>query len=196
MLRGSSCEPCLKVGGNSVSAACGCEGFHPQNAPMVGAPGSSTEPSRDGPHLVLYDGACGLCHGLVQFILARDPGGLFHFASLQSPVAVRYLSPFGVLPSQLTTVFVVADYPKPGRSFRVRARAVLFIGRALGWPWRLVSLLGVFPTAWLDRAYDWVARHRHRFFGRRETCLVPPTEYRERFLDQDPSLSRRSEIQG
>ncbi len=137
----------------------------------------------DGPHLVLYDGHCGLCHGLVQFVLDRDAGGRFHFASLQGPAAATHLARFGGVPSRLSTVYLVANYREDKPKCLVKARAALFILVSLGWPWRAVLLLGVLPTGWLDRGYDLVARHRHRVLGRRETCLMPRPEHRNRFLD-------------
>ena len=150
---------------------------------MTAAKGSSPNPSPGGPHLVLYDGTCGLCHGLVKFVLVRDPGGLFHFASLQGPAAARHLAPFGGVPSRLTTVYVITNYPRENRACWVKARAALFLFSAIGWPWRAASMLGVLPTAWLDRGYDLVARNRHRLFGRQEACLTPRPEYRHRFVD-------------
>lgn len=140
-------------------------------------------PIGDGPHLVLYDGECGLCHGLIQFVLPRDPRGVFHFAPLQGPSASIHLAGFGGVPPRLSTVYVVAGYRGDHPERLVKARAALSIAKFLGWPWRAALVLAVFPTAWLDWGYDLVARNRHRFLGRRETCLMPRAEYRDRFPD-------------
>lgn len=140
-------------------------------------------PSGGGPHLVLYDGECGLCHGLIQFVLPRDPRGVFHFAPLQGPSASIHLARFGGVPSRLSTVYVVAGYRGDHPECLIKARAALSIAKSLGWPWRAASVFEVLPTAWLDWGYDLIARNRHRFLGRRETCLMPRPEYRDRFLD-------------
>ncbi len=140
---------------------------------MTAAPGKPPSPPTSGPHLVLYDGTCGLCHGLVQFVLPRDPRGRFRFASLQGPAATRHMEPFGGAHSGLTTVCVVTNYQREDRACRVKALAALFVLGSLGWPWRAVSILGLLPAPWLDWGYDLVARNRHRFFGRRETCRLP-----------------------
>ncbi|MGE3310274.1 MAG: thiol-disulfide oxidoreductase DCC family protein [Limisphaerales bacterium] len=152
---------------------------------MVGAENEPRGPGRGGggPHLVLYDGECGLCHGLVEFVLARDRRGVFHFAPLQGPSSAVHLARFGGVPSRLSTIHLVAGYQEGTPACLVKARAVLAITRALGWPWRAVSLLAVLPTAWLDWGYDVVARHRHRFMRRRETCPTPRPEHRDRFVD-------------
>lgn len=142
---------------------------------------------------MLYDGECGLCHGFIRFLLPRDAGGLFHFASLQGAAAARYLAPFGGVPSPLTTVYVVPDYRDNARACWGRSRAALFILGRLGWPWRAARLVGVLPAAWLDLGYDWVARNRHRFWGRQAACLIPRPEYRARFLDINPGTPPRPE---
>jgi predicted DCC family thiol-disulfide oxidoreductase YuxK len=131
--------------------------------------------------LLLYDGSCGFCHGLVRFVLARDPRAMFRFAALQGEAAARALAPFGGVPADLSTFYLVT----PGPVLLVRARASLVVADALGWPWRAAAVLRVLPLAWLDAAYDVVARHRHALFGRRDACYVPRPEERARFLDEE-----------
>ena len=136
-----------------------------------------------GPHLLLYDGTCGLCEGVVQAVLPRDRRGLFHFASLQGAAAGQQLARFSGIPQGLDSFVVIADYRGDSPAALFKARAALFVFRLLGWPWRAASLLRVLPFSWLDRLYDVLARHRYRIFGRRDHCLVPRPEYVNRFLD-------------
>lgn len=146
-----------------------------------------TTTSESGPHLVLYDGQCGLCHGLVRFVLQRDPRGQFHFAALQSAAAARLLAPTGGLPNTLTTLYVLPDYRQShAGTCHIKARGALFILRRLGWPWRSAAWwLGALPAPWLDWGYERIARNRHRFLGPRQTCFRPNPEHRGRFLDTD-----------
>jgi predicted DCC family thiol-disulfide oxidoreductase YuxK len=147
--------------------------------------GNDAQGSRtgSGPHLLLYDGVCGLCHGLVQSVLERDRSGVFHFASLQSPAATEQLARFGDSPSDLDTFVVIVNYRGEPSAQLTKARAALFVLTAVGWPWRAAALLRVLPTALLDRTYDVISRNRYRVFGRRDRCLVPRPEYQCRFLD-------------
>ncbi len=141
------------------------------------------QPPRDaGPHLLLYDGACGLCNRIVQAVLARDRSGMFHFASLQSPAATRFASRFGAEPD-MSTFVVVSNYRTPQSAWLTKGRAAVFVLTAFGGPWKLAALLGLLPSPLLDRIYDVIARNRHRLFPPVERCLVPPPEYRSRFLD-------------
>src|SRR3981189_842412 len=85
------------------------------------------------PHpIILYDGVCGLCNRVNQFVLRRDPEGVFRFASLQSAVAGRILARHGANPEDLDTVYVVVDYELPEERLVPRADAVIFILKQLG----------------------------------------------------------------
>jgi predicted DCC family thiol-disulfide oxidoreductase YuxK len=140
-------------------------------------------------HLLLFDGYCGLCTAFVQFVLPRDPGGIFHFASLSSPEGRSMVGRHGGDPDDVSTVYVVADYQSPEPRALTRSRAALFVLGALGWPWKAATLFGVLPTGLLDHAYDFVARNRYRVFGRREHCLMPRPEWRDRFIDLGTPIS-------
>src|SRR5262249_32795636 len=140
-------------------------------------------PATRGQHLVLYDGVCALCNGLVQFLLARDPEGIFRFASLQSPIGRSVVARFGGGSKDLTTVYFVEKYQTAGARALIRSRAALFVIGQLGWPWKVLRVAGILPTAILDLAYDAVARTRYRVFGRYDQCLAPRPEFRDRFVE-------------
>jgi predicted DCC family thiol-disulfide oxidoreductase YuxK len=124
--------------------------------------------------IVLFDGVCNLCNGFVQFLLARDRRGRFQFASLQSDAARRVLR--GDPPPE--TVVLVAR----GRTY-IKSSAALRIARGLPFPWPLLYGLIVIPGPLRDLVYDWVARHRYAWFGKRESCMLPTPELRQRFLE-------------
>jgi predicted DCC family thiol-disulfide oxidoreductase YuxK len=136
-----------------------------------------------GQHLLLYDGVCGLCDHLVQFVLAHDPRGVFDFAPLQSGTGRAAVAREGGDPDALTSFYVVRDYRTANPRSLVKGRAALFVGGALGWPWRAVGIFGLLPTALLNWGYDIVARYRYRVFGRFEQCALPRPEQRKRFVD-------------
>ncbi len=85
------------------------------------------------PHpIFLYDGVCGLCNRFVQFMLQRDPAGVFRFASLQSELATRILAQHSVEAADLDTLYVVVNYGLPEEQILPRSDAVIFILRHLG----------------------------------------------------------------
>lgn len=81
--------------------------------------------------ILLYDGVCGLCNRMVQYILRRDPEGVFRFAALQSPLAKRVLGRHGADAGDLDSVYVVVDYELPGERLVERSDAVIFVLKQL-----------------------------------------------------------------
>ena len=138
-------------------------------------------------HLVLFDGVCGLCNGLVQFLLKRDTRRVFRFAPLQSVVGQEIVTSIGGDASLPASFHVVAGFEHPGLHTPVftKSRAVLFVARELGWPWRAAGVLRIVPRGILDWLYDRLAQSRYRLFGRYEQCLIPAPEFQDRFIDAD-----------
>ena len=133
----------------------------------------------DKPHaVVLFDGVCNLCNGFVQFVIPRDPDGYFRFAALNSETAARVLSTARQDGPLVDSIVLVE-----GGGVYVRSAAALRIARRLGFPWVLGYGLMIVPRPLRDAIYDLVARRRYGWFGRRETCMVPGPDIRDRFLD-------------
>lgn len=131
---------------------------------------------------MLFDGVCGLCSRVVQFLLARDHRGRFVFAPLQSETGRSWAARFGRDPDVLSSFYVIAGYQSPSPRLFERSRAALFVAGALGWPWTAARVLRLLPRRWLDAAYNVVANNRYRVFGVREQCLMPTPEQRGRFV--------------
>ena len=123
---------------------------------------------------VFFDGGCGLCHGLVRFLLARDRAGAFRFAALDSAAARALLGPGDRAGD--TLVVTVA-----GRVC-TRSEAVLELARRLPAPWAWLAAARILPRGLRDGGYDLVARNRHRW-RRDPGCLVRPPDLARRFLD-------------
>lgn len=137
------------------------------------------------PPILLYDGVCGLCNRLVQFILRRDRHAIFRFASLQNPFAARILVRHGARPTDFDTVYVVLNHELPNESLLSRCDAIIYVLKQLGGPWSLTaSLLRLMPKSLRDSAYNGVARRRYRIFGRSDVCTLPSDADHIRFLDQ------------
>jgi predicted DCC family thiol-disulfide oxidoreductase YuxK len=115
---------------------------------------------------VLFDGTCNLCSNSVRFIRANDPHGRFDFEPLHSPQAAVLLARFGRGPDAPASIVLVQD----GRLFE-RSDAALRIAAELRFPWTLARAFLALPARYRDPVYDWIARNRYRFFGRREAAL-------------------------
>lgn len=134
--------------------------------------------------IILYDGVCGLCNRLVQFLLQHDKRARLRFASLQSDFAEKVLNRHGIDPKDLDTVHVIENYEQPGERVLQRSDAILRAGRELGGFWGASAAVArVAPRALRDLVYRFVATNRYRVFGKYDTCMLPDPNQRSRFLD-------------
>ena len=132
--------------------------------------------------VLLYDGVCGFCNRVVQFALHHDHEKVFRFASLQSSFGSRVLTQYGVDASALTTVYVLASGDE-GQLLLQRSEAILFLMGRFGGIWRMLAQMArLLPLGIRDSAYNLIARHRYRIFGRYDSCPLPSAADRERFL--------------
>lgn len=127
--------------------------------------------------IVIFDGVCNLCNGVVTWLIPRDPANHIKFTALQSAAGQRLLQHNVIDLADIDSVIVV-----DGDRIFVESDAALRICRVLRWPWPLLSHLHVVPRAWRDAIYRWVARNRYRWFGRRDQCMLPAPENAQRFL--------------
>lgn len=128
--------------------------------------------------VILFDGECNLCAWSVTFIIRRDPRGRFRFAALQSPAGQQLLAACGAAaPPQADSVLLVE-----GQRCYTGSEAALRIARGLAGGWPLLSAGLLVPRPPRDWLYAIVARNRFRWFGRRDTCMLPTPAQRERFL--------------
>jgi predicted DCC family thiol-disulfide oxidoreductase YuxK len=135
-------------------------------------------PDPVGDHvLVMFDGVCNLCNGFVQFLIRRDASGKFRFASLQSAFAQQRLTQFGLDPAQLHSVIVIEN----GKIYE-RSDAALRVAVHLPGLWPAMRVFYIIPRGLRDVVYNWVAASRYRWFGRRETCMVPDPSLKSRFV--------------
>lgn len=134
--------------------------------------------------IILYDGVCGLCNRMVQFLLKHDKDGRLRFASLQSEFAAQVLGRHGIDAKDLDTVNVVENYGQPGERVLQRSDAILRAGRELGGLWGASSSIArVVPRALRDLVYGFVATNRYRVFGKHDTCMLPDPDQKSKFLD-------------
>ncbi|WP_144905522.1 thiol-disulfide oxidoreductase DCC family protein [Halobellus captivus] len=128
--------------------------------------------------VVLFDGVCNLCNGVVGFLLPRDPNGRLRFAPLQSAAGKALLADHGLPIEELETIVLVE-----GDSAHTKSDAAIRIAELLGWPYRLLRIGRVVPRPIRDRLYEFIADNRYDWFGRKEQCMIPDEDVSDRFLD-------------
>jgi len=129
------------------------------------------------PPILFFDGFCNLCNAAVQAVIKIDSKGQIRFANLQSEAAQSLLKPHTLSTTDLDSVLLLAS----GKIF-IKSDAILQVCSELGGYYNLVNTLRIVPKFMRDSLYDWVARNRYGWFGKRETCLVPTEELKNRFL--------------
>jgi predicted DCC family thiol-disulfide oxidoreductase YuxK len=134
--------------------------------------------------IILYDGVCGLCNHLIQFVLKRDRDERFRFAALQSGFAASVLERNRVNPQILDTMYLLSNYSQPDECLASRSDAAIQILAELGGVWRaLASIVKHLPRWIRDKIYNLIARNRYQLFGKYQTCQIPDEKYRSKFLD-------------
>ncbi len=129
--------------------------------------------------IVLFDGVCNLCSASVRFIAVRDRDAFFKFASIQSEAAKELMLEHGVAITEGDPASIVLI--EDGRALE-RSTAALHIARHLNGIWKLGWVLLVVPRFLRDAVYDFIAKRRYRWFGKKDVCMVPTSELRARFL--------------
>ncbi|MEZ5924540.1 MAG: DCC1-like thiol-disulfide oxidoreductase family protein [Hyphomicrobiaceae bacterium] len=142
---------------------------------------------RSDPHLVhlpddkpiiIFDGVCVLCTGFARFVIARDPAAHFRLTAAQSPAGQALFHHYGLDPADFETNLLIEN----GRAF-AKLETVRRILPRLRRPWPALAVATLWPGRLGDALYDQIARNRYRLFGRMETCMVPPADWRERIVE-------------
>ncbi len=128
--------------------------------------------------IILFDGVCNLCNASVNFIIDRDPGEVFRFASLQSSLGHELLARFGFSTDAYQSVVLVE-----GDRLFTHSSAALRIAARLPAPWKLLYVFIMVPKPIRDAVYNWISRNRYAWFGKSDTCRIPTPELRSRFLE-------------
>ena len=128
--------------------------------------------------IVIFDGTCNFCNGSVNFIIARDPESKFNFAPMQGESAKVLMKQHGIDNPDLDTFLLIKD----GKLYQ-RTDAALEIAKDLTGYWKYFQVFRFVPSPLRDIFYRLLAKNRYRLFGKRESCMVPTPEIRQRFLD-------------
>ena len=128
--------------------------------------------------VLLFDGVCNLCKPLVIFVIKRDPQGKFRFASLQGDAGQDLLKKFNLATDDFDSFIYIAD-----DQYYTKSSAALKVCQGLGGLWQLLYPLILIPKPLRDVCYQWIAKNRYRWFGKKDTCMIPSPDIKKRFLE-------------
>jgi len=128
-------------------------------------------------NIILFDGVCNFCNGVVHFVFRKDRDEVFHFSPIQSAAGQEILKQHGFDPEDFDTFFLIRD----GQPY-VKSDAALLVVRSLRKPWRWLSTLRIIPRPIRNCVYSKVAANRYRIFGKKNQCMVPTEAQKKRFI--------------
>ncbi len=127
--------------------------------------------------VVLFDGVCNFCNGAVNYIIRQDKKDVFRFTALQSEAGQQLLE-HHKLPRQHFDSFILVE---KGKIYKASTAGLKIYGR-LPWYWKWTQVFWIVPAFIRDAVYHFIARNRYKWFGKKESCMIPGPEVRKKFL--------------
>ena len=128
--------------------------------------------------IILFDCVCNFCNGSVNFLIRQDKKNVFRFAALQSQTAQKLLAQYKKQKKGFESFVLMQD----GKAYE-KSSAALKVLKKLPWYWKWAQVFWIVPKFIRDGVYDVIARNRYKWFGKKEECMIPTSEVRNRFLD-------------
>lgn len=129
--------------------------------------------------IILFDGVCNLCNSAVQFIIERDKKDVFRFVALQSNLGKEICNYIGI--DQKATDSIILY--EPGTAYYLKSDAALKIAAEFNSLYIFLSIFKIFPKGIRDSIYDYIAKNRYKWYGKKEFCMIPSPELKAKFLE-------------
>ncbi|MDV6167021.1 thiol-disulfide oxidoreductase DCC family protein [Flavobacterium sp. DG1-102-2] len=128
--------------------------------------------------IILFDGVCNLCDSTVQFIIKRDKNDIFRFVALQSDLGQQIINYIGIDISKTDSIILY----EPGRAYYYKSAAAINILKELGGIYSLLNIFSIIPKYISNKVYDYIARNRYKWYGKKDACMIPTPELKAKFL--------------
>jgi len=128
--------------------------------------------------IILFDGVCNLCDGIVQYVIRHDKKDVFRFAALQSEIGQQILSYTGINAKNIDSIVLY----EPGKAYFYKSSAAIEIARELGGIFTITGIFRIIPRGLRNIIYDYVAKNRYKWYGQKQECMVPTAALKAKFL--------------
>ena len=135
-------------------------------------------PFPQGKKIILFDGFCNLCESSVLFVIKYDKKDIFRFVSLQSDLRKEIVTHIGLNPKHIDSVILY----EPGISYFYKSAAAIEIAKDLGGFFHMGTLFKIIPNGLRNLLYDFIAKNRYSWYGKKESCWTPSDELKSNFL--------------
>ncbi|MEZ0006413.1 putative DCC family thiol-disulfide oxidoreductase YuxK [Flavobacterium sp. 28YEA47A] len=128
--------------------------------------------------IILFDGVCNLCDSSIQFIIKHDKKDIFRFVALQSEIGLEIINHIGIDTAKIDSILLY----EPGKAYYYKAQAALKIAKELGGIYTAISWFSILPDFLTNAVYDYIARNRYKWYGKKDACMIPTPELKAKFL--------------
>jgi predicted DCC family thiol-disulfide oxidoreductase YuxK len=128
--------------------------------------------------IILFDGVCNLCNSAVQFVVKHDKNDVFRFVAIQSDLGQEILKYIGIDSENIDSIVLY----EPGIAYYYKSEVALEIARNLGGIFHLGTIFRIIPTGIRNQFYDYIAKNRYKWYGKKESCMLPTPELKAKFL--------------
>lgn len=129
--------------------------------------------------LILFDGICNLCNSSINYVIKHDKKNVFMFAPLQSEAGKEIIEKFNLGASKTDSILLYSEE----KGLKIKSSAALAIASKLGLPSNLMTIFYIIPTFMRNWVYDYVAKNRYKWYGKKEVCMIPSPELQAKFLN-------------
>ena len=129
--------------------------------------------------IILFDGVCNLCSSAVQLIIENDKKDIFRFVSLQSDLGQEITTYLGISSANLDSIILY----QPGYAYYYKSQAVFEIAKELGGIYSINTIFSILPSSITDYMYDYIAKNRYKWYGKKEFCMSPTNDIKAKFLE-------------
>jgi predicted DCC family thiol-disulfide oxidoreductase YuxK len=129
--------------------------------------------------LILFDGVCNLCNASILYVIKHDKKDLFRYAPLQSEIGKQILEKFSIDPSKTDSIILFSNE----NGLSIKSSAALKVAKHLGFPRNLLAAFLIVPAFIRNWVYDYIAKNRYQWYGKKEECMIPTPELKAKFLD-------------
>lgn len=128
--------------------------------------------------IILFDGVCNLCDSAVQYIIRHDKKDVFRFVALQSDLGQEILSHIGIDQKNIDSIILY----EPGIAYYYKSGAAIEIAKGFGGLFHLGTIFKIIPPAVRNALYDYIAKNRYKWYGKKSDCMIPTPALKSKFL--------------
>lgn len=132
-----------------------------------------------GKKIILFDGVCNLCDSAVQYVIKHDSKDVFRFTALESELGQKIIKHIGIDQKNIDSIILY----EPGVAYYYKSSAAIEIVKEFGGLFHIGTVFKIIPAVLRNLVYDYVARNRYKWYGKKESCMIPTPDLKSKFIE-------------